>query len=143
MLRNRFGLSGIEEESPHHPFRVEGIRICCFFRDDGLSDLIGFEYAKWHADDAVADLIHHLEHIQRFDVSTDKVVAIIMDGENTWEYFPDNGYYFLTALYKKLGDQNDDVFRVSRESGSSRGFAANVGRQLGLQHVFDLDRRCR
>lgn len=104
VLRNSFGLSGIEEESPHHPFRVDGARICCFFRDDGLSDLIGFEYSKWHADDAVADLIHHLEHIQRFDVSTDKVVAIIMDGENAWEYFPDNGYHFLTALYKRLGE---------------------------------------
>jgi alpha-amylase/alpha-mannosidase (GH57 family) len=32
-----------------------------FFRDDGLSDLIGFKYSKWHADDAVNDMIHHLE----------------------------------------------------------------------------------
>ncbi|HYM48806.1 MAG TPA: glycoside hydrolase family 57 protein, partial [Burkholderiaceae bacterium] len=34
-----------------------------FFRDDGLSDLIGFAYAGWHADDAVADLIAHLVRI--------------------------------------------------------------------------------
>jgi alpha-amylase/alpha-mannosidase (GH57 family) len=25
-----------------------------------------------------------------------------MDGENAWEYFPANGYYFLNALYAKL-----------------------------------------
>ncbi|MGR9052492.1 MAG: glycoside hydrolase [Gammaproteobacteria bacterium] len=102
VLRNSLGQSGLEGESPHHPFRVEGAAIPCFFRDDGLSDLIGFEYSKWHADDAVADLIEHLERIRKLDDSTDKVVSIIMDGENAWEYFPNNGYHFLSALYSKL-----------------------------------------
>jgi alpha-amylase/alpha-mannosidase (GH57 family) len=30
------------------------------------------------------------------------VVSIIMDGENAWEYFPDNGYHFLSCLYRRL-----------------------------------------
>jgi len=30
------------------------------------------------------------------------VVSIIMDGENAWEYFPFNGYFFLSALYREL-----------------------------------------
>jgi alpha-amylase/alpha-mannosidase (GH57 family) len=25
-----------------------------------------------------------------------------MDGENAWEYFPENGYHFLSALYRRL-----------------------------------------
>ncbi|MCQ8106001.1 glycoside hydrolase family 57 protein [Methylomonas sp. SURF-2] len=87
--------------SVHHPFRLDSTSINCFFRDDGLSDLIGFEYSKWHADDAVADLIQHLENIA--DVATaGSVVSIIMDGENAWEYFPRNGYHFLSALYQRL-----------------------------------------
>jgi len=85
----------------HHPFQLEDSDIACFFRDDGLSDLIGFEYSKWHADDAVSDFIHHLENIAAHE-SGDKVVSIIMDGENAWEYFPDNGYHFLSALYQRL-----------------------------------------
>jgi len=85
----------------HHPFQLEKTDIACFFRDDGLSDLIGFEYSKWHADDAVADFIHHLENIAAHE-SGDKVVSIIMDGENAWEYFPDNGYHFLSAFYRRL-----------------------------------------
>ncbi|MGR9114297.1 MAG: glycoside hydrolase [Gammaproteobacteria bacterium] len=107
VLHNSLRLSGIESESPQHPFQVEGTNIPCFFRDDGLSDLIGFEYSKWHADDAVADLIHHLEQIHKHDSSADKVVSIIMDGENAWEYFPQNGYYFLSALYKRLSEHPD------------------------------------
>jgi len=87
----------------HHPFRLQETDIACFFRDDGLSDLIGFEYSKWHADDAVSDLIHHIENIAVHETG-DKVVSIIMDGENAWEYYPANGYYFLSALYERLAD---------------------------------------
>lgn len=85
----------------HHPFKLKNTKIACFFRDDGLSDLIGFEYSKWHADNAIGDLIHHLENIAAHEPG-DKVVSIIMDGENAWEYFHDNGYHFLDALYRRL-----------------------------------------
>ncbi len=79
--------------------------INCFFRDDGLSDLIGFTYSKWHADDAVNNLIEHLETIlHNREDQNGRVVSIILDGENAWEYYPENGYYFLTALYKRLAE---------------------------------------
>lgn len=90
-------------ESTYHPFQLKNSEIRCFFRDDGLSDLIGFQYSKWHADDAVSDLIHHLERIADREIP-DAVVSIIMDGENAWEYFPENGIYFLSALYRRLSN---------------------------------------
>ena len=86
---------------PYTPPDADGLR--CFFRDDGLSDLIGFTYASWHADDAVADLVNQLETIaQRAQDRDDPVVSIILDGENAWEHYPENGYYFLSALYRRL-----------------------------------------
>ncbi|MDN5936449.1 MAG: glycoside hydrolase, partial [Nitrosospira sp.] len=30
------------------------------------------------------------------------VVSVILDGENAWEYYPYNGYYFLNDLYEIL-----------------------------------------
>jgi alpha-amylase/alpha-mannosidase (GH57 family) len=90
----------------HHPFKLEKTKIACFFRDDGLSDLIGFDYSTWHADDAVADLIKHLENIVAHEPEG-SVVSIIMDGENAWEYFPHNGYFFLSALYQRLSSHPD------------------------------------
>jgi alpha-amylase/alpha-mannosidase (GH57 family) len=90
-------------ESTYHPFQLKKNDINCFFRDDGLSDLIGFQYSKWHADDAVSDLINHLERIADREIP-DAVVSIIMDGENAWEYFPENGIYFLSALYRRLSN---------------------------------------
>ena len=86
------------------PAHVGHFRTRVFFRDDGLSDLIGFKYSDWHADDAVGDFVRHLENIAAlFGKDADRhVVSVILDGENAWEYYPNNGHYFLDALYATL-----------------------------------------
>ncbi len=89
--------------SLHRPFRLSGRRLNVFFRHDALSDLIGFSYAKWHGDDAASNLTTHLEQLAGvFDGQQERVVAIILDGENAWEYYPANGHFFLSALYERL-----------------------------------------
>jgi alpha-amylase/alpha-mannosidase (GH57 family) len=94
-----------KEDWLFRPYGIGDSGVSCFFRDDGLSDLIGFTYATWHADDAVANLIEHLGRIaERTAGATDRVVTIILDGENAWEHYPENGYYFLSALYRKLAE---------------------------------------
>ncbi|HEY5682098.1 MAG TPA: glycoside hydrolase family 57 protein [Sulfuricaulis sp.] len=86
-------------------YTVADNSIGCFFRDDGLSDLIGFTYATWHADDAVNNLVHHLENIAHCcRAHPEHVVSIIMDGENAWEHYPDNAYHFLSAFYHRLAE---------------------------------------
>ncbi|MFL6713036.1 MAG: glycoside hydrolase [Sulfurifustis sp.] len=77
--------------------------ISMFFRDEGLSDLIGFTYATWHADDAVNNFVHHLEQIAA-QARPEHVVSVILDGENAWEHYPENGFHFLNALYARLSD---------------------------------------
>ena len=94
----------------YKPYLVEtgGNPIHCFFRDDSLSDKIGFEYAKWRGDDAAADFVHRLEEILHHSPGhEDPVVTVILDGENAWEYYPYNGYYFLSELYAKLENHPD------------------------------------
>ncbi|GAB6040606.1 glycoside hydrolase [Endothiovibrio diazotrophicus] len=96
---------GVCGDGLFHPYVLEGGELACFFRDDGLSDLIGFTYASWHADDAVSDFIGHLENIAAAcHEERDSVVSVILDGENAWEYYPENGYYFLSALYRRLAE---------------------------------------
>jgi len=96
----------------------EGLPVC-FFRDDGLSDLIGFEYSKWSAEDAVNDFITRLETLAEEKLRADghsPVLSIIMDGENAWEYFPENGWAFLRTLYTRLADHPDLVLTTFTES---------------------------
>ncbi len=108
--RNSLNLEQTPDELRHHqtvhqPYRPEGQDISCFFRDDGLSDLIGFAYSDWHADDAVGDFVTHLENIASERAGhPNTVVSVILDGENAWEYYPENGYYFLSAIYKRLAE---------------------------------------
>jgi alpha-amylase/alpha-mannosidase (GH57 family) len=42
--------------------------------------------------------------MHRFPEGETPVVSIILDGENAWEYYPYNGYYFLTDLYQALAE---------------------------------------
>jgi alpha-amylase/alpha-mannosidase (GH57 family) len=103
VLRHSFQRANAQQLSAHQAFHLQDHEIACFFRDDKLSDRIGFEYTQWHADDAVANLINELENISRshFDPQQ-KVVSLILDGENAWEYYPENGVYFLGVLYQRL-----------------------------------------
>ncbi len=87
----------------HRVYRFGDAAIDCIFRDDGLSDLIGFEYSDWHAEDAVGNLVGHMENIAKVCPDRDDcLIAIILDGENAWEYYPKNGHYFLSHLYETL-----------------------------------------
>jgi alpha-amylase/alpha-mannosidase (GH57 family) len=46
----------------------------------------------------VAQLAH------RYADSPNHAVVIALDGENAWEHYPFNGYYFLRALYASLAN---------------------------------------
>jgi alpha-amylase/alpha-mannosidase (GH57 family) len=89
----------------YKPYRLDasGSSLALFFRDDRLSDLIGFEYAKWHGSDAAANFAGELEAIAEAVPEGDRpVVSVILDGENAWEFYPYNGFYFLDELYAAL-----------------------------------------
>src|SRR6185503_15647123 len=96
----------------NQPYALPQSKLSGFFRDDTLSDLIGFTYATWHGDDAAHNLVNELAHLARqYDESaatqpaegrSRHVVLIALDGENAWEHYPFNGYYFLRALYALL-----------------------------------------
>ncbi|WP_137718557.1 glycoside hydrolase family 57 protein [Methylobacillus flagellatus] len=94
----------------YQPYRVTDgeHEIYCFFRDDQLSDKIGFEYSKLFTRDAVNDFIAALDNIRdSYDGEGLPVVSVILDGENAWEYYPYNGHYFLSELYEALSTHPD------------------------------------
>lgn len=89
-------------------------KMTLFFRDHSLSDAIGFEYSRWNAEDAANDFINRLLNIKNYlisELSEDSletaVVPIILDGENCWEFYRENGVPFLRALFSKLQDSQE------------------------------------
>ena len=84
-------------------FETDGGEVTLFFRDHDLSDRIGFVYQRWDADEAVADFVARLREIGRAHAGArPPVVSVILDGENCWEGYRDDGGQFLTALYGTL-----------------------------------------
>lgn len=84
-------------------FHSAANRMRCFFRDDRLSDLIGFEYSRWNGKDAALHFVSQLESISEQALEGETpVVSVILDGENAWEYYPYNAYHFFTDLYSTL-----------------------------------------
>jgi hypothetical protein len=72
-----------------------------------LSDLIGFTYASWPAAEAADDFVRRLaeagRHAQpRMSGGEEPTVFIILDGENAWEHYEEQGRPFLRALYQRL-----------------------------------------
>lgn len=78
--------------------------IAAIFRDQGLSDLLGFTYSKNPQAAAANDLIQNFYEIKNALSGDSHLVSIILDGENPWEHYPHNGGDFLRNLYKGLSD---------------------------------------
>lgn len=126
----------------YRPYRLHGAAnsVNCFFRDDRMSDLIGFEYSNWNGKDAANNFVAQLEEISsQASEGETPLVGIILDGENAWEYYPYNGYHFLNDLYSALeahatirtttyseylDDVNNDATRTFCKPGELPGLVA-------------------
>jgi len=86
---------------PYQLKREEGA-VDIIFRDRNLSDLISFVYHRWKPEEAVDDFLNHLKKINHYFKHEDPLVVVALDGENAWEYYKNDGWYFLSQFYRKL-----------------------------------------
>ncbi len=89
----------------YKPHKISGAKgqITLFCRDKGLSDLIGFTYSSMEAERAALDFVERLRDIYE-QCDFNPHVSVILDGENAWEFYPENAAPFFNALYRKLSD---------------------------------------
>jgi alpha-amylase/alpha-mannosidase (GH57 family) len=93
-------------EELYKPYRLPGNPLRIFFRDQLLSDLIGFYYQKYPAVDAAVDLYQRIKDIARSS-SEQLTIPIILDGENAWEFYPHSGRNFLREFYRLLSQDSE------------------------------------
>jgi len=93
---------------PYYVTDESGNKVAIFFRDWTLSDKIGFTYSGMSGDAAAADLIARLEAVQTKLVSEGStgphIVTLVIDGENAWENYDNDGKLFLNTLYKLFSE---------------------------------------
>ena len=108
-----------EDNRLYFPYKLKSddAKISIIFRSHLLSDAIGFVYRSWNPEEAAKDFVQNLHRV-RERIPSDKLplslVSVILDGENCWEYYPDDGHNFLRSLYQKLSD--DPLIRTVKIS---------------------------
>lgn len=111
----RSGQWGYEVENPQvlcQPYRAEenNDAVIIFFRDTELSDEIGFYYHGYaDPEQAAFDFITNIKNrfIRHVTGEEDRVLSVILDGENAWGSYRDDARPFLRSLYKLLEDDNE------------------------------------
>jgi alpha-amylase/alpha-mannosidase (GH57 family) len=120
VLARSLGLSGFtrdaretveEVDSLYRPYRLsdpQGRPLFIVFRDGVLSDKIGFTYSGMPGEAAAEDFIRRLENIREKarakGAQGPLLVSVILDGENAWEYYENDGKAFLHGLYRRLNE---------------------------------------
>ena len=128
----RSGRWGYRSDDPDvlcQPYRAEedGAAISVFFRETSLSDAIGFRY---HAHDdpahAAREFLEELRHryARRVHGDGDRVLTIVLDGENAWGAYRDDARPFLHALYELLEQETEiETVTFAEYLGGSAGRA--------------------
>lgn len=93
--------NGPQRPALYQPYR-HGNGPAIFFRDRRLSDSIGFRYSQMPAEAAAADFMGQVNAIVSAHRGAPPLISVILDGENAWEWYPDDGKAFLKALYRGL-----------------------------------------
>jgi alpha-amylase/alpha-mannosidase (GH57 family) len=105
----------LEPQLLYRPYRLPNGAFA-IFRDRVVSDRIGFAYGGMDPGDAVGDLIGKLARARERLPETGGpwLASIILDGENAWEGYRNNGNDFLRRLYGQLeADGRFETVRVS------------------------------
>ncbi|MCX5801612.1 MAG: hypothetical protein NTX17_09530 [Candidatus Eisenbacteria bacterium] len=105
-LAQSLGKTNLTDEEKFSIYRgtQNGASLGLVFRDTGFSNDIGFKFARVDPVEAANDFIKNLSNIQRdlADSDKDHIVVVILDGENPWQNYENDGKDFLRALYSQL-----------------------------------------
>ena len=143
----RSGRWGYAADDPNvhcQPYRAEAgeSAVTVFFRDAWLADHIGFHYQRYaDYDEAAREFLAQIK--SRFAASLigddDRVLTVVLDGENAWGAYREDARPFLHALYGLLA--HDPVIRTVTfaeylAGNAARGLLAHPRSQHA--RVFEL-----
>jgi alpha-amylase/alpha-mannosidase (GH57 family) len=101
----------IEADTLYRPYYVQGASgrpVAMVFRDVVISDKVGFTYSGLPGEVAAADFINRIHAIREQLIAQGAegphLVSVILDGENAWEHYDNDGKEFLHSMYQRLSE---------------------------------------
>jgi alpha-amylase/alpha-mannosidase (GH57 family) len=100
-----------DADTLYRPYYVQGGMgdpVAIVFRDVVISDKVGFTYSGLPGDVAAADFVKRIhdirDYLQESGAEGPHLVSVILDGENAWEHYDNDGKAFLHGLYERLSN---------------------------------------
>lgn len=91
---------------PYYVKSTQGNPVAMIFRDVVISDKVGFTYSGVSGTAAATDFINRIHAIREALIAKGSkgphLVSVILDGENAWENYDNDGKEFLNSLYTSL-----------------------------------------
>jgi len=112
-------------------------RISIFFRETNLSNAISFTYQGYKDYEEAAN--EFISQVKGFADKEDRILTVILDGENPWDSYRYSGIEFLNALYKKLSEDENIItvtFSEYIEGNAKRGILPHS--KHNQKRVYDL-----
>ena len=100
-----------EADALYRPYIVSsrGDQMYIVFRDKTISDKVGFTYSGTPGKAAAADFVKRIlairSRLEEEGAEGPHLVSVILDGENAWENYDNDGKEFLNNLYALLQEE--------------------------------------
>ncbi len=121
----------------YRPYYVQGLQgnpVAIMFRDQVISDLVGYTYSEFTGSAAAKDFVNRIHAIRDLLIAQGKtgphLVSVILDGENAWDNYDNDGKDFLNSLYTDLS--NDQLIRTVTPSE----FLSLAPNQTKIDHLW-------
>jgi alpha-amylase/alpha-mannosidase (GH57 family) len=101
----------LEADALYRPYivRSRSNQLYTIFRDKVISDKVGFTYSGSDGLEAAQDFVQRIlairEQLAASGAEGPHLVSVILDGENAWEHYPNDGKKFLNSLYQLLEEE--------------------------------------
>ena len=134
----------VSVKNTYQPYRWRrnGRELNVVFRDHRLSDLIGFVYSRMGAAEAAEHFMGELRKncTPILKAGHDALVPIILDGENAWESYAENGRPFLRELYARISaDSQMQALTISEAlQGSKPRELKHIAPGSWIEANFDI-----
>jgi hypothetical protein len=107
------------------------------FRDKVISDKVGFTYSGTPGQAAAQDFINRIlairEQLAGTDAKGPNLVSVILDGENAWEHYDNDGKEFLNSLYQLLEEEQS---KGTIQTITPSAYVAQFAEQPALEDLW-------
>ncbi len=124
-----------EADALYRPYTVagrDGAPVAMLFRDVVISDKVGFSYSGMPGEEAAADFMARIrairDQLKAEEAGGPHLVTVILDGENAWEHYENDGKAFLNTLYAALSE--DETIETVTPSEYLTRFPAEPSREI-------------